>query len=67
MQALKDLRAPADFAAKREISRDRIDHQTRSVVRKKAGAAEAGQGPAGLGNLAAEAAEGAAKPAEAKS
>lgn len=65
--ALQALRAPADFAAKREISRDRIDHQTRSVVRKKAaGAAGAGEatGPAGLGNLAAEAAEGAAKQAK---
>jgi len=65
VQALKDLRAPAAFAAKREISRDRIDHQTRSVVRKKANAGAEGQGPAGLGNLAAEAAEGAAKQAEA--
>lgn len=67
VQALKDLRDPSAFAAKREISRDRIDHQTRSVVRKKSGAAAGdGQGPAGLGNLAAEAAEGAAKQAETK-
>ena len=44
--ALRALRGPEAFASKREISRDRIDHQTRSVV---------ATGKGGLGTLAAAA------------
>ncbi|MEM9691792.1 MAG: 30S ribosomal protein S5 [Myxococcota bacterium] len=35
VDALRNLRGPAAFASKREISRDRIVHQTRSVVEGK--------------------------------
>ena len=34
VEALKLLKSPASFAKKREIARDRIDHQSRSVVNK---------------------------------
>jgi small subunit ribosomal protein S5 len=62
--ALKGLRPPADFAKKREVDRDHIKHQSRSVSRKKSG--DKGAPVAGLGNLAAEAAEGAAEAAKAE-
>ena len=35
VNALKILRGPEAFAAKREISRDRIEHQSRSVVDRR--------------------------------
>ncbi len=55
VEALQRLRGPHDFARKRGIERDRIDHQSRSVVAKgTAGTA------VGIGALQASAAEGAA-------
>ena len=46
IEALRGLRGPEAFASKREISRDRIEHQSRSVVSTSTG---------GLGTLAAAA------------
>jgi small subunit ribosomal protein S5 len=43
VNALKVLRSPEAFAAKRELSRDRIDHQSRAAVDK--GASKIGIGP----------------------
>jgi len=43
VNALQVLRSPEAFAAKRELSRDRIDHQSRAAVDK--GASKAGIGP----------------------
>ncbi len=43
VNALQVLRSPEAFAAKRELSRDRIDHQSRAAVHK--GASKAGIGP----------------------
>ena len=34
IQALRELRSPDQFAAKRELSRDRIQHQSRSTVER---------------------------------
>ncbi len=55
VEALRRLRDPHDFARKRGIERDRIDHQSRSSVGKVAGV-----GGVGIEALQASAAEGAA-------
>jgi small subunit ribosomal protein S5 len=67
--ALKNLRAPLQFASKRELGMERVEHQTRAAMsrgRTKVGLGQLGQGQLGLGALAggdAAAAEG-AQPAQ---
>jgi small subunit ribosomal protein S5 len=45
VNALKNLRAPTQFAGKRELGMDRLDHQTRAAMAR-------GRGTVGLGALA---------------
>jgi small subunit ribosomal protein S5 len=56
IKALRSLRGAESFASKREVGRDRIDHQSRATVLRKRGAEMAAK----LGAEAAAAAGGAA-------
>jgi small subunit ribosomal protein S5 len=55
VEALRLLKSPADYASKRNISRDRIEHQSRTVTKKGRGSSAASSA---LGALATAAEQG---------
>ena len=59
VEALKSLQSPNDFASKREIDRDRLQHKTRAVV-----ATEAAHGTHGIERLQAGVSEAQPQAAE---